>query len=345
MATIEQNLTKLVNARTSIANAITAKGGTVAQGDGFEEFPADIATIPAGGGSVPTSWNFTKPNFKAGNKRYSKRFVPKTWTGLTSFTGENVWSDGTNVYYSSSSNQYVLNKATSTWSTKTWSGSSSFAGKNIWSDGTNIYLSNDSTQKVLNIATSTWSNKSWSGLTSFTGVCVWTDGENIYYSKATSSNKQYVLDKSTGTWSAKTWSGDTTWINGDAVWTDGLNIYYTSSNGSYILDKSTSTWTAITFETTPGNFSPTGIWTDGEEVYFYTSDGSAAYKFVSSIPTWTVSSIPINTTGTSLIPTIGSDIWTDGDNIYYSANTIQSVLTITENTITIPSTKAIKAFS
>lgn len=50
--TIAQNLARLQAARTAIGNAITTKGGTVTQGDGFEEFPADIATIPAGGGTV-----------------------------------------------------------------------------------------------------------------------------------------------------------------------------------------------------------------------------------------------------------------------------------------------------
>jgi hypothetical protein len=48
--TIAENLTRLTTARTNIANAIAAKGGTVTSGDGFEEFPADIATIPSGGG-------------------------------------------------------------------------------------------------------------------------------------------------------------------------------------------------------------------------------------------------------------------------------------------------------
>ena len=43
--TIAQNLARLTAARTAIANAITAKGGTVTSSDGFEEFPADIATI------------------------------------------------------------------------------------------------------------------------------------------------------------------------------------------------------------------------------------------------------------------------------------------------------------
>lgn len=46
--TIAQNLQRLVTAKNAISSAITAKGGTVNSGDGLEEFPADIATIPAG---------------------------------------------------------------------------------------------------------------------------------------------------------------------------------------------------------------------------------------------------------------------------------------------------------
>lgn len=52
MATIAQNLARLQTARISIADAITAKGGTVNNGDGFEDFPADISSIPSGGGDV-----------------------------------------------------------------------------------------------------------------------------------------------------------------------------------------------------------------------------------------------------------------------------------------------------
>lgn len=36
--------------KEAISEAITAKGGTVSTGDGFEDFPADIASIPSGGG-------------------------------------------------------------------------------------------------------------------------------------------------------------------------------------------------------------------------------------------------------------------------------------------------------
>jgi hypothetical protein len=50
--TIAQNLQRLVNAKSAISEAITAKGGTVSTGDGFEDFPAGIASIPSGGGDV-----------------------------------------------------------------------------------------------------------------------------------------------------------------------------------------------------------------------------------------------------------------------------------------------------
>ena len=44
--TIAENLQRLQTARTNIASAIVERGGTVNSGDGFEEFPADILSIP-----------------------------------------------------------------------------------------------------------------------------------------------------------------------------------------------------------------------------------------------------------------------------------------------------------
>ncbi len=46
--TLADNLDRLKASRTAIGNAIVAKGGTVNAGDGFEEFPADINSIPTG---------------------------------------------------------------------------------------------------------------------------------------------------------------------------------------------------------------------------------------------------------------------------------------------------------
>ena len=47
---ISTSLAALKTAKTDIANAITAKGGTVNAGDGFADFAADVGTIPEGGG-------------------------------------------------------------------------------------------------------------------------------------------------------------------------------------------------------------------------------------------------------------------------------------------------------
>ena len=45
-------ITRLQAASAAIATAITDKGGVVNNGDGFEEYPADIRTIPTGSGVV-----------------------------------------------------------------------------------------------------------------------------------------------------------------------------------------------------------------------------------------------------------------------------------------------------
>lgn len=45
MGTLKQAVDRVAAAKTAIGAAITAKGGTVAAGDGLEEFAADIGTI------------------------------------------------------------------------------------------------------------------------------------------------------------------------------------------------------------------------------------------------------------------------------------------------------------
>ncbi len=45
MGTLKQAVDRVAAAKTAIGSAITAKGGTVASGDGLEEFAADIASI------------------------------------------------------------------------------------------------------------------------------------------------------------------------------------------------------------------------------------------------------------------------------------------------------------
>ena len=119
------------------------------------------------------------------------------WTGLQAFNGRNIWTNGTDIYYSFGSQQYKLSG--NGWIKMTWSGLSLLIGMHVWTDGTKYYYSNGSQQFVLN--GTTWSAKVWSGLTNFKGNDVWNDG-GIYH--CSNGVQQYKL--SGNAWSAETWS-------------------------------------------------------------------------------------------------------------------------------------------
>ena len=55
MPTLDENLVRLQNAKTAIANAITAKGGSVRANDGFEEFPQAILSLAGQSGTIVPS--------------------------------------------------------------------------------------------------------------------------------------------------------------------------------------------------------------------------------------------------------------------------------------------------
>ena len=173
-----------------------------------------------------------KPNVRV-SLRHGNTWFAKTWNGISGIPlyTSSVWADGDNIYYSHTTNQYVLNKTTSTWTAKTWTGLTYFYGDRIWTDGENIYYSNGATQFVLNKTTSTWTAKTWTGLTDFYGGDIWTDGDNIYYSSGTA---HFVLNKATSTWIAKIWAGLTN-FSGYSNWTDGENIYSANDEQYLVL--------------------------------------------------------------------------------------------------------------
>ena len=235
-------------------------------------------------------------------------WIQKEWSGLTSFNGNYVWSDGENTYYSRNSLQYVLNKDTLTWETKSWGSRRATYGHNVWTDGESVYFSSSSTQYVLDKETSTWNVKTWSGLTSFYGSEVWTDGTNYYRS---TGDSQYVLDKETSTWSEKTWTGLTS-FEGRKVWTDGTDIYYSYSNTQYVLNKETSTWSKKNWS----GYSPvdgTHVWTDGKYTYY----SSTGYNYILDKQT----SAWKRKVWDGLTSIDGEYVWTDGINTYYSNST------------------------
>lgn len=288
--TLESNFQAGVD---SIYDAVVAKGSTPTS-KSLSDVVEAIGNIQ--GGSVIEHPNDT--------------FVEVTFTGvMTSLSGNDIWTDGENIYYSNGSNQYIFNKSASTWSRKIWNINIPH-GNYIWTDGENIYCSNYGQHYVLDKSTFTWEEKTWSGLTTFYGDYIWSDGENVYYS---SGSNQYILNKSTSTWTAKTWSGLTS-FDGRYIWTDGENIYYSYST-TYILNKSTSTWTVKPWNVTipQGSF----IWHYNNDVYL-SYGANNHYILNKSTGDWDSKNWPESF--------IGVYIWTDGDTCYFSASAPVSLM-------------------
>ena len=212
---------------------------------------------------------------------YLNNWTSHEQIGISLTFSNRMWTDGTNIYFSNVSSQYVLDISTLTWTTKTWNSFSLIDGRYVWTDGTNIYYSNGSSQYVLDISTSTWLSKTWYGFTSFNGNHIWTDGTNIYYSF---SGSNYVLDVSTSTWNIKTWIGLTV-FDGSYIWTDGTNVYYSSGNLQYVLDMATSTWSIKTW-TGLSDLEGRYVWTDGTNIYY--SNGSSQYVLDITTSTWSI---------------------------------------------------------
>ena len=89
-------------ARAAIAGAIASKGGTVASGDGFEEFASDVGTIPSGSGGNTPEYLKGPEIFIA---RRTSEWIEKPWVNTSTgfyviISGSNVWTDGENFYYS-----------------------------------------------------------------------------------------------------------------------------------------------------------------------------------------------------------------------------------------------------
>ena len=223
----------------------------------------------------------------------------------SSFSGQFIWTDGTNVYYSSNENQYVFDRESSSWEQMIWNGLANFSGNNIWTDGENVYYSYNAGQYVLNKETNTWIEKTWVGLNSFTASQVWSDGTNFYrgiYQK---------LNKEKGTWENITWNG-AIGLSADNFWTDGEDIYVSSGKYQYVLNMDTLTWNAKTWSGL-SDFSGYNVWTDGENIYY--SNYTEQYVLNKETSTW------IEKTWVGLNSFTASNVWSDGTNYYYSVGT------------------------
>lgn len=104
--TIVQSLAALATAKSSIATAITNKGGTVNTGDGFSDFAAKIGTIPAG--KTVEVGTFT-PSFDIASATTALTDIEGFCAFLIDKTASvgsgNIWNDGyytvQSVFYNS----------------------------------------------------------------------------------------------------------------------------------------------------------------------------------------------------------------------------------------------------
>jgi len=244
-------------------------------------------------------------------------WVEKTWN-IDNIYVPYIWDDGENVYYSNGANQYVLNKSTSTWEPKTWNGMTTFVGQSVWKDDDNIYYSNGSDQYVLDKSTSTWNPQTWKGLTSFNGSTVWSSQGSVY---CNDKDTHYVLNKQNSTWVSKSWGNYFPMGAGQDVWTDGENTYYSGGthDSQYVLDPPYPSTSYSWHDKTWNGFRDLlgrNIWVDGDEIYYSkpavggnTSISlSDQYMFDKDTSKW------VRKDWNILVD--GSNVWTDGENIY-----------------------------
>ena len=157
----------------------------------------------------------TTTNFN-GSSVYAP-FTPSYFGGSSSWQvstfsiaifGTDVWTDGTNYYYSSNSDgNYVLDFSTFTATAVSFSGLTSFYGRYVWTDGTDYYYSSGSSHYVLDSSNLTWSSVTITGFDSFNGSNVYYFNNTAFLSGGTSGTYggiQYSFNHSTLTWSQVT---------------------------------------------------------------------------------------------------------------------------------------------
>ena len=203
-------------------------------------------------------------------------------------------------------------------------GSFAAYGDCFWTDGEDLYYSRGTTQKVFDKTTNEWVDKTWNGSygTQIYGNYMWTDGKDIYCSRG---SKHYLYEGGLG-WSLVTFTGLSSFY-GNAVWSNGENIYmsnYSLEGGQYVLTKGSRNWELKNWSVqNVQGLMTAGIWTDGQDIYcsFYDVGEGVDINARLDKKTNTWVSIPYENVGfdTSSLGTIsGKNVWSDGENIYYS---------------------------
>lgn len=253
---------------------------------------------------------------------------PMYWNGLTDFNGAKVWSDGTNIYYSSGQDQYVLDKATHTWGTKEWSGLSSFNGWNIWYNTYSGKWVCSAGSVQMELTGSTWANISWTGdmssaeFATLYGSDIWLNGNsvnrNVY---CTVDGYRYRLEGS------RYWKfrGTSVSYNPIQIWyphdfnTDGKSYYSYSTGTQMVIENGTGSnisWGSII--PAYGQF----VWTSSSHTYY--SYNNKNYVLNDDKTSWSNKSW----TGLNGVTLEGGYMWSDGESTYYSNGSTQLRLVV-----------------
>ena len=65
------------------------------------------------------------------------KWEPCIWNGIKNINGYDIWTDGTNFYYSNGNVHYKY-QGKLIWGPMKWEGLNEFNGRDIWTDGTNV---------------------------------------------------------------------------------------------------------------------------------------------------------------------------------------------------------------
>ena len=184
---------------------------------------------------------------EANSRSYKYNKDTGIWTSDNNYTniaGNNVWTDGINVYCSYGS---VI-------------------------------------QQIMNMSTGLFYSISWTGLTAFDGKYIWTDGIDTYYDYNGDSYKLVPnsTDWEVNGWEDR--NNNTISIDGSNVWSDGIDVYYTDGTSHYRLNRHTYKWESIYLVPNDFGTSRYGkdvfLATDGH-YYITTSNHSGTlYKYI-----------------------------------------------------------------
>jgi len=142
------------------------------------------------------------------------------WKGFTDFSGEYIWTDGTNAYCFDGENHYMLKN--NTWEQIKWNDIELFYPEYIWTDGVNTYYSQYQTLPYVTnyiLKDNKWVEIKLNDIELFDPGNVWSDGTNCYYSNI---DQHFILKNNK--WVEKTWNGFTEFTGRD-VWKDNNIIH------------------------------------------------------------------------------------------------------------------------